>query len=337
MNPEPYEEGPAGDPIEAQARRWVALRDQGIKKIQRAELERWLAEDPSHRKAFKEADAKRTDVEWALHAGAVDEVLEGLQKRSHHRKRRRLVSAGVTAALVLFAVSFWQTGRPAASPVRESTHLTIIEPKQIALPDGSTVQLRDDTQVAFKIVNGQRRVELTGGSAYFKVAHDKTHPFIVSSRGIEVRAVGTAFTVESGKVETEILVTEGTVAVTRRAEDRPLTKDVFAAAGTRVVVENGSSSEPSTPHPISDAELHERLAWHLPRLEFVGTPLSEVVAVMNKHNRIRIVIAEAPLGSLQLSGAVRADKIEAILEMVRTDFSIYAERRDGEIILRRTR
>ena len=72
----------------AQAESWVALRDRELSDKQRRELERWLAESPLHRQAFAQADTKMTDIDWALHAGAVDEILEGLQAKTRQRIRR---------------------------------------------------------------------------------------------------------------------------------------------------------------------------------------------------------------------------------------------------------
>ena len=61
-----------------------------------------------------------------------------------------------------------------------------------------------------------REVTLTRGEAWFKVAHDKTRPFIVSAGRIRVRAVGTAFSVRrhddgAGREPGGVAVDEGQV------------------------------------------------------------------------------------------------------------------------------
>ncbi len=61
----------------------------------------------------------------------------------------------------------------------------------------------------------ERRVSLTG-EGYFKIHHDSKRPFIVESAGLEVKALGTAFTVEAYNEESEMRVAllNGKVQVT---------------------------------------------------------------------------------------------------------------------------
>ncbi|WP_293926653.1 FecR family protein [Sphingobacterium sp. UBA6320] len=68
---------------------------------------------------------------------------------------------------------------------------------QVRLPDGTRVYLNASTQLTYSpnlVQEGKRVVELTG-EAYFEVAKDKLHPFVVKSPGQEVEVLGTHFNI----------------------------------------------------------------------------------------------------------------------------------------------
>jgi transmembrane sensor len=92
------------------------------------------------------------------------------------------------------------------------------ETYQLRLPDGSRIWLNATSSLRYApnlMQNGRRVVQLDG-EAYFEVAHDKKHPFIVESRGQSVEVLGTHFNVNAYKDESQIATTllEGSVKVT---------------------------------------------------------------------------------------------------------------------------
>ena len=344
MNPDPD--------IAATAAGWIACREDGLDDAKQRQLQDWLAADPRHRAAFHRADAPHREVDWALHAGAVDEVLAGLEQRASTRRKRRraLATAGFTAAVALLVAGMvWRRAddnSQLASTAATRASVKILEPRRLALPDGSMAELRDGAEIAFDFSGPLRRVTLRRGAVHFQVAHDPAHPFVVSSGGVEIRAVGTAFSVQLDTKDVEVVVTEGRVAVARTAvptaaiaaQTAPAAEPVLLDAGHGLVAAIAATSE-SAPEirALPAAALPERLAWRVPRLEFAGTPLGEVVAVMNRHNRIQFVLTDPTLATIQLSGIVGADRIEALQDMLETGFPIRAERSGERILLRRAR
>src|SRR3546814_3035867 len=74
---------------------------------------------------------------------------------------------------------------------------------QVALPDGSRVWLNAASSLTYPTsFNGhkERRVELTG-EAYFEIAKDADHPFIVESARQSVRVLGTHFNITARSEE----------------------------------------------------------------------------------------------------------------------------------------
>jgi transmembrane sensor len=84
------------------------------------------------------------------------------------------------------------------------------------LPDGTKVWLNADSKISFaqQFVNKTREV-LLEGEAYFEVAKDKRHPFIVATKGQHVEVLGTHFNVNSYRDEpgTTTTLLEGSVKI----------------------------------------------------------------------------------------------------------------------------
>ncbi|OQP52659.1 hypothetical protein A4H97_25405 [Niastella yeongjuensis] len=93
------------------------------------------------------------------------------------------------------------------------------ETYSFSLADGSKVWLNSASTVRFPVAftGADRRIEITG-EVFVKVAKDKTHPFIVSASGMEVKALGTEFNVNAYGDEGGVSATlvEGSVSVGRR-------------------------------------------------------------------------------------------------------------------------
>ena len=92
------------------------------------------------------------------------------------------------------------------------------ETYQLRLPDGSLVYLNAASSLSYTaslIEQGKRMVSLSG-EAYFEIAKDKAHPFVVESKGQKVEVLGTHFNVNSYDDEQQVATTllEGSVKVT---------------------------------------------------------------------------------------------------------------------------
>ena len=129
------------------------------------------------------------------------------------------------------------------------------------------------------------------------------------------------------------------LAPTRRRERRPeLLQELVLQGGysvTRLVDLTHPLVAPAV-NPLTTAETSERLVWRVPRLEFNETPLWEVVSLINQHSRSRISLANADLGRLEISGALRADNIEPLLHMLEANYRIKVVHRTlDDIELRR--
>lgn len=102
-----------------------------------------------------------------------------------------------------------------------AAHNTVITKKgsksNIQLPDGTTVWLNADTKIKYdeKFLDDFREVELEG-EAFFDVVTDPERPFIIHTKAIDIKVLGTAFNVRAYASEknTETSLIRGQVEVT---------------------------------------------------------------------------------------------------------------------------
>ncbi len=263
---------------------------------------------------------------WVVSSGATREVIAQLAVRRRSRQRRRLAAVGGAVALLLLTFAPWRS-TPVTRPVPpdSSSNLTVSAPVRRELPDGSVVELRPGADIAVEFSPAMRRVVLQAGEAHFTVVKNSARPFVVAFGGVEVRAVGTAFSVRAGVRAVDVLVTEGRVAVGHAAEH------ALVSAGEHAVVTLAAPTATSAIQvaTVAASEQGQRLAWRVPKLDFSGTPLAEVIAQFNLHARLtgsttpRLKLAPG-LERLQVSGTLRADDVTSLLLLLKNEFAIVA-------------
>lgn len=120
--------------------------------------------------------------------------------------------------------------------------------KTVVLSDGTEVMLSTNSRLSYPaaFTGATRTVTLTG-EAYFRVAKDRRHPFIVRSGGIETKVLGTEFDVRSYNEERpQVILVEGKVALSgadgaRRIEMHPGQSAVWNGADDFTVSDNADT------------------------------------------------------------------------------------------------
>jgi transmembrane sensor len=332
--------------LDETAARWIARRDAGLSSAEAAEFAAWRDASEAHAAALARFEQTWSAVSRPRALGA-SAALSGEIRQLERRQRRRRNTAAAALAVVLVLVSVTFFRRPGAAPGPEfPASAMLVTAERRTLPDGSIAELRPGAEFTVDFSAAVRRVRLTRGEALFQVTKNRARPFVVEAAGVEVRAVGTAFAVQLNEGEIEVLVTEGRVAVEKPAATAAAPAAVtlaFVDAGNRVSVDAGPSARSAGPvTPVSSKELDERLSWRAPRVEFSGTPLADVIEVINRYaaerQHPRFVIAEPELGQVKLSGLFRVDDTAGLVQMFETNFGLKAESRgENDIVLRRRR
>lgn len=87
--------------------------------------------------------------------------------------------------------------------------------RAVVLPDGTEVMLSSNSRLSYPSrFTGATRIVTLKGEAYFSVAKDRQHPFIVRSGDIITKVIGTQFCVRNyTKEQLQVILVEGKVAL----------------------------------------------------------------------------------------------------------------------------
>jgi len=211
------------------------------------------------------------------------------------RRRRRftawLLAGGGALAASLAGLMAWPNSVSYATATGEV--------RRIPLHDGSVVSINTASSLRVKIDDTRRRVVLDRGEAWFQVAHDTARPFVVEVGPVQVRAVGTAFSVRRRETGVDVLVTEGVVEVRTGGADAALR----LSAGRKAFLPY--EGQPKYTAAVPD-EIDRSLAWRAGELAIDGQTLGQAAAEMNRYNDVQITV-DAALSQEPLVGYFRTD------------------------------
>jgi ferric-dicitrate binding protein FerR (iron transport regulator) len=172
---------------------------------------------------------------------------------------------------------------------------------KLILADGTKVWLNSGSTLKYPTsFDKERRIELTG-EAYFEVHKDPTKPFRVTSRGLTVTALGTAFNVnayESSKPINTTLV-EGSVSL-------------VSAKGGMVILkpnENGSFDEQSNKYHVEhDVPLDLYVAWKDGYFKFKEQTLDDIADRLGRWYSCQFIFQDNAIKNMKFTGIVERNK-----------------------------
>lgn len=192
--------------------------------------------------------------------------------------------------------------------------------RTVRLADGSRISLDSDSEVTVRYTRTARNIRLVKGQARFDVAHDVSRPFSVLARGEKVVATGTAFNIDITRPQVLVTLIQGRVVVSGGNGLRPFVSALLTASphANPIALRAGQqlAAAPDGAPAISVADMRTTLAWTSGQLIFDNQPLADVVARVNHYARQPIVIADARLARLRISGSFNTGDIAGFLDIV---------------------
>lgn len=191
----------------------------------------------------------------------------------------------VTAALV---ISLPERGGQTDNRITVSVP---VEGQTITLPDGSRIDAKPGTVIAYAENFAENRSITLTGEAFFSVTKDAQHPFTVEGGAMKVTVHGTEFNVRAyeNELENEVVLASGSVSVT--VEDQtialePMQRLRVNTTDQRIELED-----------INESEL---LKIRGLVLDFNGTPLRQAFGLLGDYYGMRVEIT----GNADLSDEV---------------------------------
>ncbi|WP_344822032.1 FecR family protein [Rurimicrobium arvi] len=233
---------------------------------------------------------------------------------------RRMHTFRIAASLLLLLGGF------AGGRYWWTQQLTVSSGTQVItqqLPDGSAVTLNKNTQLVYPrhFSSGNRTVTLKG-EAFFSVAPDKQHPFIITANDVVVKVVGTSFNVKSDNRRTEVIVESGLVDVSNKNQH------VRVAPRERALVESAASAPVKA---YSNDKLYNYYRTH----EFIcdHTPLSRLVSVLSEVYGVQISVADPEKAAMPITATFKNERLNDVLTVVSETLGLTVEQRASAFIL----
>ena len=158
-------------------------------------------------------------------------------------------------------------------------------------------------------------------SAYFEVAKDRSHPFIVSANGVEIKVLGTTFDVKAYMDEDEITTTllSGAVLLTP-----PSSEESYRMVPGRTLVYNRTTGDVDS---FLNKET-EKPMWQREEMNFYNLTLDQIAKNLERRFNISIIIRNPDYASMRFYASFvnneNADQILSALNLKRT-FTIKKE------------
>jgi transmembrane sensor len=273
---------------------------------------RWGAEDQAALDAWLDADPEHEAALWRLEYGAQKlerlPALRGAAIGEDAPARHMAVSrrwwlpagAGLAAAIAGAAILLPNTGL-----LGPKTYATEIGGREeLPLADGTKVELNTATRLRAEVTRTSRNVWLDHGEAYFEVAHDPRHPFVVHAGPKTITVLGTKFSVRRDGDRIQVAVLEGRVRVDN-VSAAPTAQAAVITKGDIAVADAASTLV----SPRSAEKVDDALSWRDGRLKFHETALADVAAEFNRYNRVRLVIADPQAAGTRIGGNFEAENV----------------------------
>jgi transmembrane sensor len=328
--------------IERQAREWLVRMD-GDEPLTETEIQ--ALREWTHRSALHREEIKRICKFWRQ-ANVLTELAvcleSGTQKRSDQSGRWMVaITLAASALLASVILAWWYLQR--FDGMLNSSYRTLVgQQKSIALSDGSSIQMNTDSEVRVAYSGDSRTIHLLKGEALFSVTPDAKRPFEVYAAESVVRAVGTAFAVHLDGSKVDVTVTKGVVDVVEvspshtTARHKQLKGDSPSSSLGRLkageMTSVGSGSDHIEVQQLAEPELQRKMAWQEGYLAFSGEPLSEVIEQVNRYSAVTLELGDPKLAPIAIGGRFRIGDLDAVLDVLDTNFGIHAYRVDDHLI-----
>lgn len=229
------------------------------------------------------------------------------------------VAGAVAAGLVIGFVMVGKTVEPVAA--RQTIVTTVGAWDKKLMDDGSVLYAGPQTELTFHRDGRQRTVMFARGEAFFDVASDPAHPFVVTTDFGSVRVLGTEFLVAYKGDSVVITVREGKVGVTPLRAPDSMQPTATLVANQQVVMSSAGVRGPVA----VDAERESMWVrnWYEPHGELV----CEIVQQLNQRHDAEIVVDDPQVCRMRISSlSFRPSEPEAFVQKVNQIYAEYPNR-----------
>lgn len=213
--------------------------------------------------------------------------------------------------------------------VAKARCVTTAEAKEywLTLADGTIVHLNSKSRLVYPVrFSGISRDVYLEGEAYFMVAKDRKHPFIVHTRNGEIKEYGTEFNVSTYKEagSTSVVLVEGSISVTPHGGGETMMRpgDELRIKDSRV--------------EISKVDTEPYVAWNTGKFAFHDEPLSKIMEILGHWYGFKAEFVSSASSGMKVSGIFdRYDNLQSVIGAIEAATGLEINIESDKIIINR--
>ena len=261
---------------------------------------------------------------------------EKQDRRKIHKQIRLIysIAGAIMLPLLIFSILFFSQRQSDAVVVNSTEYIAPVgESKKITLADGTNVSLNSGSiLIAPERFDSHVRSVFLIGEAYFNVTHDKTKPFIVKTSLMNIRALGTEFSVMSYPQDNYVKATlvEGSVKL-------EVTDSLKKNIASVILYPNQQSTyEPfMNKIDVTNVNVLAYTSWKEGKLIFEKTPFDEVIHRLEIQSGTKINYDKRLQKYLISAKFIKNESLEEMLRLItEITYSHYRKINRNEFFIR---
>ena len=240
------------------------------------------------------------------------------------RWRNYAVAAAISlVGLPLAAFAGWEAGWLPSSYEHYDAENGL---RQVTLADGSVVELNLGTELVYSNYKNERRATLKKGEAFFKISHNRQHPFVVRAGAGQIRVTGTQFNVWKYDDQVRVMLLEGSVKITSDASHSGLN----LTPGMQASYNRGDAQpqlQAFSPHDPA-------LAWRTGKLILDNLALADALPLINRYLNKPVMLADTGTGNIRIGGIYDIHEVTHLVASLPKVLPVYlTQNQDGNTVL----
>ena len=232
----------------------------------------------------------------------------------------------------LFGLNYMGAGLQANVSTGEEVYNTLSIPVggfyQLSLSDGTKVWLNSMTKLRYPVTfRGEQRNVYLAGEAYFDVAKDADHPFVVNVEGMEVKVYGTRFnvnTLEEGVVQTVLERGKVSVKALKTGEEVMLKPDDMA----EFYKESGMVK-------VGKVDPFTYTAWKDGKFVFENATIETIMSRLGRWYDIKVFYGDEQVKNQTFTGIItRHSNVKDLLYLIGETAMVQFDQKDNVVTVR---
>jgi len=286
---------------------------------------KWLSESPDNRDEYERVkriwDAKKIehhyDLELARSTIALRIDRSGRLTRTiyiYWQKIAAVLIIPLVAISVYLLLQLNNSEQAGYNTALQTVECSVGNRSRIILPDGTLVWLNSGSLITFPVSfsNSKTRDVALVGEAYFDVAKDPNHPFMLNMGEACLEVVGTSFNVSNYTEDKKIEV------MLESGELKLSAKTASGSDDTRTMVPGQLATiiRDTEEITIDETQAEKHVSWTKGHLVFNDDKMSDVVRKLERWYNVEITVTDEEIYHYQFTATLVNLSIEQVLNLL---------------------